>query len=210
MFLKPLLLEACVDSVISSVRAEQQGAHQIELCGRLDLDGLTPDLDLIAEVINTVNIPIKVMLRNRGGNFIYSKKDVEAMKFSLAQILRLDIQGIVFGALLSDDTIDVSLTQEICDLAGNIPVTFHKAIDSCSDILQATKVLKQTRVTSILSSGGKPTAMEGAEVLKEMINMVKSKVEIISAGKITSDNISEIHQRIGGTSYHGKLIVGSI
>lgn len=205
-----LILEACVDSVISSVRAEKNGAHQLELCGRLDLDGLTPDIELIKAVRAKVDIPIKVMLRNRGGDFVYSSEDITEMKALLAELIQLDIQGIVFGALHQDNTIDIKLTQEICELAKDFPVTFHKAIDSCPDILSATAALKLTDIRSILTSGGESTAAQGVQILKQMIEIAGSEIDIISAGKITSDNINAIHKLIVGKSYHGKLIVGSL
>ena len=203
-----VVLEACVGSVISSVQAQQNGAHQLELCGRLDLDGLTPDIELIKAVRSAVDIPIKVMLRNRGGDFVYSREDIEEMKASLTDLTQLDIQGLVFGALHEDKTINIQLTQEVCELAGPLPVTFHKAIDSCTDILSAARALKKTDIQSILTSGGKPKASEAIEILKQMIKLVGPGIDIISAGKITSDNIQKIHNSIKGKSYHGKLIVG--
>lgn len=205
-----VVLEACVDSVLTSSNAEKNGAHQLELCGRLDLDGLTPDINLVKAVRAEVDIPIKVMLRNRGGDFVYSMEDVFLMKASLAQLLQLDIQGIVFGALHQNNTINKELTQDICELAGDIPVTFHKAIDSCIDILAATAVLKTTSIRSILTSGGESTAADGALIIKQIIAIAGPDIDIISAGKITSDNILEIHKSIEGKSYHGKLIVGQL
>ena len=203
-----VILEACVGSVISSVQAEKNGAHQLELCGRLDLDGLTPDIDLIKSVRAEVDIPIKVMLRNRGGDFVYSQEDVAEMKASLSNLVQLDIQGIVFGALNQDNTINIKLTQEVCELAGDLPVTFHKAIDSCTDLLSATKSLMTTGIQSILTSGGKPTAEEGIEVLKEMMSITKNNIDIIPAGKITSSNIEPLHKQLNALYYHGKRIVG--
>ncbi len=195
---------------MSSVTAQINGAHQLELCGRLDLDGLTPDIELIKAVREAVDIPIKVMLRNRGGDFVYSAEDIDEMKVTLSELIQLDIQGIVFGALRQDDTINIELTQEICKLAGKLPVTFHKAIDRCKDLRSATEALKVTNIESILTSGGKPTAEEGYKVLRELIDIAGPDIDIISAGKITVDNIQEIHQSIQGVTYHGKLIVGSL
>jgi len=154
LFSDDIILEACVGDVATSVKAQQNGAHQLELCGRLDLDGLTPDIELIQAVRNAVNIPIKVMLRNRGGDFVYSQSDIDEMKKSLPVLLEQDIQGIVFGALHQDGTINIELTNEICEMAGKLPVTFHKAIDVANNILEATISLKQTDIKEILTSGG--------------------------------------------------------
>jgi len=153
LFSDDIILEACVGDVATSVKAQQNGAHQLELCGRLDLDGLTPDIELIQAVRNAVNIPIKVMLRNRGGDFVYSQSDIDEMKKSLPVLLEQDIQGIVFGALHQDGTINIELTNEICEMAGKLPVTFHKAIDVANNILEATISLKQTDIKEILTSG---------------------------------------------------------
>lgn len=205
-----VILEACVDSVSTSIQAEKNGAHQIELCGRLDLDGLTPDINLVKAVRAAINIPIKVMLRNRGGNFTYNKDDVAEMKASLMELIHLDIQGIVFGALYKDNSVDVELTQEICQIAGGIPVTFHKAIDECEDILAATRMLSRTSIKEILSSGGMQTALEGKNVLNQMIEISEGKINIMSAGKITKQNIQQHCQSIRGRHFHGKLIVGPL
>ena len=122
----------------------------------------------------------------------------------------LDIQGIVFGALNEDNTINIQLTQEICRLAGDLPVTFHKAIDSSDNIIAATKSLIGTGVKTILTSGGKPTAAEGKEVLREMIVIAGSNMNIMSAGKVTNENIDELRKATGGTQFHGKRIVGDL
>ena len=148
------------------------------------------------------------MLRNRGGNFIYDVDDVNQMKSSLKELKQLDIQGIVFGALHVDNTVNVKLTQEICQLAGALPVTFHKAIDSCHDILAATKQLIQTDIEEILTSGGKKTAHEGIVVLRQMLEIAQDAITIMSAGKVTKQNLEDLQESIGGTHFHGKLIVG--
>lgn len=204
--IKPIL-EACVDSLEDAILAANNGAHQIELCSRLDLDGLTPDIQLVEVVISSIDIPVKVMLRNRGGNFYYTKADVDEMKKSLIQLKQLDIQGVVFGALHEDNTVNIDLTQEICNLAEGIPVTFHKAIDSCPDIIKAVNLLNNTQIQFILSSGGKDSAVKGYSMLKNMITTTNSLIRIIAAGGITSQNLSELHQLIQGRYYHGKKIV---
>lgn len=204
------ILEACVGTVESSIKAEQNGAHQLELCGRLDLDGLTPDLELIKSVRAAVDIPIKVMLRNRGGNFVYSQGDIDEMKISLHSLIQQDIQGIVFGALNEDNTINISLTNEICNLAGDLPVTFHKAIDVVDDILSATKALKHTKIKEVLTSGGMNTAEEGVENLKQMIIIANNQFRIMSAGKVTNKNVEDLQEVLGSSHFHGKKIVGNV
>jgi len=210
LFSDDIILEACVGDVATSVKAQQNGAHQLELCGRLDLDGLTPDIELIQAVRNAVNIPIKVMLRNRGGDFVYSQSDIDEMKKSLPVLLEQDIQGIVFGALHQDGTINIELTNEICEMAGKLPVTFHKAIDVANNILEATISLKQTDIKEILTSGGKLTAVEGIDVIKQMIQIVGDQINIMSAGKVTNENILDLHKILGSSHFHGKGIVGKL
>lgn len=206
-----VILEACVGTVEQAVKAQENGANQIELCGRLDLDGLTPDIALIQSVRNAkVHIPIKVMLRNRGGDFVYSSKDIQEMKQSIPSLLQQDIQGIVFGALHGDGSINLSLTNEICDLVNDLPVTFHKAIDVVDDILGATKLLKQSRIKEILTSGGKSTAEEGIDTIKKMIQIAEGSFNIMSAGKVTNHNIARLQKEIGSTHFHGKKIVGNL
>lgn len=206
-----MIKEACVESLQEALQAEKQGADQIELCGRLDLGGITPELTLVEEVMENLNIHVKVMVRPRGGNFIYSQKEVDVMSVAIEFLKNMGVQEVVLGLLTDQDQIDIENTKRLVALAQPMRVTFHKAIDEISDPIAGVKqILKVPGITGILTSGGKSTAKEGAVVIKEMIAEAGDSIQVIAAGKITNENLKTIDQLIGAKAYHGKLIVGDL
>ncbi len=201
-----MIIEACVENLKQAVRAEQLGADQLELCSRLDLGGISPDVALVKAVVSAVRIPIKLMLRPRPGNFVYSEDEMQDMQKEILAYKDLPISGYVFGCLDAEHQIDLSQTNRVCTWAQGKSLTFHKAIDSCTDIMQALDILAQTEVAYILSSGGFETAAEGALFLKKM--QEHSALKIIGAGKITNENLNEIASKSGLRYFHGRKIVG--
>ena len=202
--------EACVETLEESIYAEQNGADRIELCSDLANDGLTPSQDLLVSVFEKVEIPIRAMIRPRAGNFYYSKAEIETMKASILFCKKLGIEGVVFGLLNEDKTIDVENTRELAKLAQPLKVTFHKAIDVTPNIFEAMKSLSDIEeISAVLTSGQKATAMEGNEVLNQLVQQFGNKIDIISAGKITPRNLSDLQKLIKGEWYHGKKIVSN-
>lgn len=172
------------------------------------MDGLTPSLSLVKDVLDNVSIPVKVMIRPRQGNFQYSPQEILKMTASIYSMKDIGVYGIVLGLLNKYRSVDFINTASLAEIAKPLHVTFHKAIDYSTNILESTKIISEiSSVDSILSSGGKPTAKDGHMTLNKMIAATGNKVEIIAAGKITKDNLSE-HQRLLNTnSYHGRRIV---
>lgn len=206
-----MIKEACVENLAQARNAQEQGADQIELCGRLDLDGLTPDETLVKQVMDTLNIHVKVMVRPRGGDFVYSEKEVLEMTQTIEKLKSMGVKEVVLGALTHDNDLDIPVIEQLAKTAGPMKVTFHKAIDALDDPMTGVKKLLEVEgITAILTSGGKPTAEEGAPVIREMYATVKGKIQIIAAGRITNVNLSHIRALVGVDAYHGKLIVGRI
>ena len=200
--------EACVESFEDAVNAEKNGADGIEICSNLNLDGLTPPRELVYKLINTLNIPIKVMIRPKAGDFCYDRHEIKQMFDDIAYFRSLDVHGVVLGVLNDNNTVDINLTNNLVNAAGKLDVTFHKAIDSCDNILEELRmIIKNTRVSSILTSGGFKDAFAGHEIIKEMIKIAGKNISIIVAGSVTSDNILSLHKLIEGKQYHGKRIV---
>ena len=209
--MRNIVKEACVERLDEAILAEKKGAHRIELCSRLDLDGLTPHRKMIQDVINSVKIPVKVMIRPRGGNFVYHDQELDVMKDDILYCKRVNVSGIVFGVLKEDKTVDLIVTKLLSDIASGLEITFHKAIDEVSSILTELDRLKSIQaVTSILTSGGADSAMEGCDTLKEMVNRYKGQLTIIASGKITEQNIVKVHELTGAEEYHGRKIVGNL
>jgi copper homeostasis protein len=200
--------EACVDTLENALRAQKYGATRIELCSRLDLDGLTPTLDLMASVIEKLTIPVHVMIRPRPGNFQYSSQEIATMKNEIRLCKRFNADGVVVGALTEDGKVDLPLLQLLAQEAAPLKVVFHKAIDTSADILHAVRDIRSVAgVTGILTSGGCATAIEGMPVIRKMMDEAGSELEIIVAGKVTVHNLRVLHETLGAKAYHGKKIV---
>lgn len=148
------------------------------------------------------------MIRPRQGDFQYTPKEILKMTASIYSMKELGVYGIVLGLLNKYRGVDFVNTASLAEIAKPLHVTFHKAIDYSVDIMEATQIIADiSSVDSILSSGGKPTAKDGHITLNKMIATAMSKVEIIAAGKITKDNLSEHQLLLNTNSYHGRRIV---
>ncbi len=201
------LKEACVESLEEALRAQELGADRVEYCARLDLDGLTPTIEEVNIALTHLKIPIMVMIRPREGDFQYSDAEFETMQVQIQAFKETGIQGVVLG-ITKDDKIDFERTKILSDLAGPKEVCFHKAIDTIGDPLEGIRSLnKIENITRILTSGKAKTAVQGISVLKEMLTIARKDLSIMPAGKITANNIEEIHAILGAQEYHGKKIV---
>lgn len=206
-----IILEACVETLEQAINAEKNGANRIELCGDLSVGGVTPHLDLITKAKKNLSIPIMVMIRPRGGNFIYTKSEFDKMKKEIFYCKNLGIKGVVFGILDSENEVNFEQTAVLAELAFPMEVTFHKAIDEISNPIKSLhKLLNINNITRILTSGKSKTAVEGSDLIREMMVIAKDKITILPAGKITNKNLSEVHQLIGASEYHGRKIVGNL
>ena len=203
-----IIKEACVDSFSDAVNAEKKGANRIELCGRLDLDGLTPSKKLIKKVFLNLNIPIRVMIRPKHPSFIYSNEDIRIMIEDINYCKELGVDGVVFGCLNKDSNLNMSQINLLSDIAKPLNVIIHKAIDKTDSVLNSLLLLlKNQNINGVLSSGGKTFAIDATETLKKMLDLVPDNFEIINAGGITYKNFNELHSLIQGKYYHGKKII---
>lgn len=208
-----MTLEACVESVDEAIHAVENGATQLEVCSNLEKDGLTPEIALIKEITEQVNVPIKVMIRLRVGNFTYHNDEIKSMQESIQQIKSLPISGLVFGATINDANgnkiMDMNAILQICKAAHPIPVTIHKAIDECTDILKEVRALKTiSNIAFILTSGGAKTAADGKKMIAAMQKEAGNHIQIIAAGKILPSNLPSLHKVLNLQYYHGRKIVG--
>lgn len=205
------LKEACVNGFQQALTAQQAGADQVELCSRLDLDGLTPYHTDIKKCLAQLDILTKVMIRPVAGDFITSDDILQKMMIEIKEVKALGVQSVVFGLTDTSDQLDITALCQLRDLAYPMKVTVHKAIDTCKDPIAETQRLVETGgFDSILTSGGAKTAREGASVIKEMIKVAGDQLTVIAAGSITNDNIEMIDAVIGSRLYHGKRIVKAL
>lgn len=202
------LYEACVETLEQAVAAERAGAGRIELCARLDLDGITPDQPLIAAVMAAVHIPVHVMVRPRGGNFVYSAAELAQMQADIALCQCCGVAGVVLGVLTPEGQPDLAALQPLLAAAAPLRVVFHKAIDATPDPLASVRLLATLPgLSGILTSGGQATAEAGAAVLRQMVTAAPA-LQIIAAGRITTANRDAIQALTGCQALHGKRIVG--
>ncbi|WP_338942907.1 copper homeostasis protein CutC [Fusobacterium nucleatum] len=202
-----MIKEACVESFEKALEAQNNGADRIELCENLSVGGTTPSYGTVKICLEKLNIPIFPMIRARGGNFVYSKDEIEIMKEDIKVFKDLGVKGLVLGCLTSDNKIDLELTKTLVNLAYPMEITFHKAIDEISNPLDYIEDLVNIGIKRILTSGGKATALEGKDLINEMIKKSNGRLKIVVAGKVTKENLNELSNLISADEFHGKLIV---
>lgn len=202
-----MVKEACVESFEEAVNAEKRGANRIELCANLNVGGTTPSHENIILCKEKLKIPVFAMIRPRAGNFVYSENEIETMKAEISQCLEIGIEGIVLGILTPENQIDIEQTRQLVELARPMQVTFHKAFDEAPDYRQALKDVIATGAERILTSGTKETASKGAEILNQLIEQARGRIIIVAAGKVTSENLEELSNRVNTNEFHGRKIV---
>lgn len=208
---KKMILEACVETFEEAVLAQNRGANRIELCSDLASDGLTPSFELMQKSCAELKIPVMVMIRPRAGNFVYTEKEISQMKAEIDLAKKAGAFGVVFGLLTSENKIDLKNTMVLAEYATPLPVTFHKAIDNLENPVEGViELLKIKNIKRILTSGGKPTAREGQETIRQMIQTAGSQITILVAGKVLESNLSEIKNSTGAKEFHGRRIVGDL
>ena len=183
---RPVILEACVETIQQVLLAEVNHANRIEFCHRLNLGGVTPDHELIRTAVNTIKIPLKIMIRPRGGDFIYSDSEVDRMKSDIKYCKSIGVEEVVLGALNKNGEVDNRVTQMLANLASPMKVTFHKAIDSVNNFMSSLKTLStMENIDSVLTSGTKENALAGKEYIKLASEEFSGALNIIAAGSIT-------------------------
>ncbi|MBO6879869.1 copper homeostasis protein CutC [Winogradskyella sp.] len=187
-------LEVCANSYQSAKNAQQAGAHRIELCQELSVGGITPSYGLLKQVIDNFNIPVYVLIRPRGGNFVYSKDEFKIMKHDIEICKELGCAGIVSGVLKEDKSIDVKRTQELVELSKPLDFTFHRAFDEVENPKKALEQLVDLGVHRVLTSGQQKTAEEGLELLKELNGIANGRITILAGGGVNSENAIKFKQ----------------
>ena len=202
-----MIKEVCVESFSEALAAEKRGADRRELCDNLYLGGTTPSYGTIKMAMEKLTIPAFPIIRPRGGNFHYSKEEIEIMKEDIKVCKSLGAKGVVLGVLTADNKVDFETLKELVDLASPMEVTFHKAVDELENPVEVIDRFVEIGVKRILSSGTKETALEGKDILNAMIKKADNRITILIAGKVTSDNFEEVAAAIPSTEYHGKKII---
>jgi copper homeostasis protein len=187
-----LVFEVCVESLESAIAAERGGADRVELCSDLLEGGLTPSYGLLKAARQALAIRIMTMIRPRGGDFCYSEAELHVMREDLAMAKDLGADGIVFGMLNPEGTIDREATRALLQLARPLPVTFHRAFDMTRDPFEALDTLIDLGVDRVLTSGQEPTVLEGLDLIAALVRRANGRIIVMPGGGITERTIGRI------------------
>ena len=201
----PILVEACVDSVASSLAAERGGARRLELCDALFDGGTTPSAGMIAACKEVVLIPVFVMIRPRGGGFVYSEAERDVMRRDVVFARELGADGMVIGGLLPDGTVDVALVRSLVDAARGLPVTFHRAFDATPDLNASLEALAEHGVQRVLTAGGTSSAADGVTSLAELVRQAGSRLVVMAGGGVREGNVRSMVLASGVREVHVRL-----
>ena len=199
-------IEIACFNLESALIAQKAVADRVELCADMSVGGTTPKIETIKQTRENLTIDLYVMIRPRGGNFVYSDSELEQMKFEIETIKKLGINGFVFGVLKDDKTINIEQNKALVDLAKPFPCTFHRAFDEVLDYEQALENVISCRFSTILTSGTFPNVIEGKEVLKRLVILANNRIEIMPGGGLRSTNISELNEMVNANWYHSSAI----
>jgi len=201
----PILVEACVDSVASSLAAERGGARRLELCDGLFDGGTTPSAGMIAACKATVSIPVFVMIRPRGGGFVYSDAERDVMRRDVVVARELGADGVVIGGLRPNGIVDLALVRLMVEAAHELAVTFHRAFDLTPDLEEALESLADAGVQRVLSAGGATTAADGAAALADLVRQAGSRVVVMAGGGVREENVRSLVSVSGVREVHVRL-----
>lgn len=201
------LVEVCAGSVLDCVTAQEAGAHRIELNSALYLGGLTPSLAMLQLAKANVTLPIICMVRPRGGGFCYHELEKDTLFLDAKALLESGADGLAFGFLTKTQAIDLASTKRMIDLCHqyNKEAVFHRAIDCCHNIVEATQQLIHLGCDRILTSGQRATAQEGVECLAQLHSQFGNQIEWCMASGISSQNVQHLIETTGIQQVHGSF-----
>lgn len=201
-------LEVCLDDISGALDAESAGAQRIELCAALDTGGITPSLGTVSAVLASLtSMTVMVLIRQRGGDFVYAAAEVDAMVADIHAMRQLargeDVTlGFVIGALTPEGTVDVAATAALVEACDVHPVTFHKAFDLVIDQSAALETLVALGIARVLTSGGASSVLEGAGAMAALVAQAGERITILAGGGVRAHNAQEILERTGVTELH--------
>ncbi|MEZ4696633.1 MAG: copper homeostasis protein CutC [Rhodothermales bacterium] len=200
-------LEICVESLAGALAAEAGGADRIELCSALSDGGLTPSIGLLERVMADCSLPVRVMIRPRGGSFVYSQRETEVMLADIERVVELGAEGIVTGCLNADGTVDETLSARLAQAAYPFSCTFHRAIDVSRDPLEAIDIIAELGYDHILTSGQAVSAPEGTALIGRMVAHANGRIEIMAGAGVRPENAAMLVGRTGVRSIHSSASV---
>lgn len=197
-------IEVCLDNLESLPLAIAGGATRIELCSALALGGLTPSYGIMYQAAQQANVPIYAMIRPRQGDFLYAKDDIASMLHDIDAAAKAGLQGVVFGALTQEGDINLPAMRQLIQHAHQqqLGVTFHRAFDHCRHVSQALEHLIDLGCERVLTSGTKPTALAGVDILRQLVKQADNRIAIMAGAGINAHNVRDIVTASGVQQVH--------
>lgn len=197
-----IVLEACVDSTAAAAIAASAGANRVELCADLVEGGTTPSLGAIERAVVDVAADVMVMIRPRGGDFVYSRRELAIMERDIEAAREAGAAGVVFGCLTPEGEVDRAATRALLHEAGDLSVTFHRAFDVCRDAHDALESLIDLGIDRVLTSGQQPTAPEGLELIADLVRTAGDRIIVMPGVGIDAGNILRIAAATRAREFH--------
>ena len=196
------LIEICVEGIDGLIAAQEAGADRVELCASLLEGGITPSMGTVRTALGLATIPFHVIVRPRGGDFLYSEAEHRSMEADVAMLRELGVAGVVVGCLLPDGTIDEARMTALVKAAGPLAVTCHRAFDMTRNPAEALEALIRCGVGRVLTSGQRDTAVEGADLLAALVRQAGERIIVLGCGALDPFNIASVLARTGLKEMH--------
>jgi copper homeostasis protein len=207
--MKTAKLEIACFNLESAIIAQNNGANRVELCANRGEGGITPNFEITKAVRKVLAIELYVMIRTRGGNFVYSDFEIEQMKLEIVAFKELKVDGFVFGILKSDGSVNEQQNTDLVALANPLPCTFHRAFDVVKNAEEALKSILKCGFKTILTSGQAQNCMDGMDALSALMEKAGNRIIIMPGGGLRSNNLRFLHENINASFYHSSAIIDS-
>ncbi len=203
--MQELCFEVCVETLEAAQAAEAGGASRVELCAELAIGGVTPSLELLAATLKAIRIPVRVLIRPRGGDFVYSAEEFECMLGQVDAVKSAGAAGVVVGVLRADGSVDVERSRALVERARPMGTTFHRAFDETRNLDEALEDVMATGAECLLTSGGQPDVLTGAETIARLRRAAVGRMTVMAGGGLRLTNLADVVRRTGVTYLHGSL-----
>ena len=195
-------IEICANSVASCLEAQKGGAYRVELCAGIPEGGTTPSYGEIAVARELLNIKLNIIIRPRGGDFLYSDVEHKTMLHDIEMAKKLGVDGVVIGCLKADGTIDMERNRELIAAAEGMSVTFHRAFDMCKNPFESLEQIIALGCDRLLTSGQQPTAIEGISLLSQLVEKAGDRIIIMPGSGVNEDNIAILADQTKAKEFH--------
>lgn len=203
--MRRIIFELCAETVEACIAAREGGADRVELCSGLSEGGVTPSVGLMRAAVERSGLPVHVLIRPRGGDFVYTEREMDVMRSDIAYAKTVGAAGVVLGVLTPEGCVDVAATRELVELARPLEVTFHRAFDGTASLGEAFEEVMATGVDRLLTSGGREDVEAGVEMLADLVRRAEGRIAVAVGGGLRLENAASVAEGTGATHFHGSV-----